>query len=177
MFGTRDPETPAGYSAPREPLLNPQDALDNIVEAFSARNTSNYMYSFANPTNSDTTFRFFPDVTTSSYDSVIFESWDYYKEFLFISNLLSRYLLPPDSAASIIFEAENVLPGETYPVYRERYFITVGSLNPELPREYSGLANIKFDRNNNFDWVIIEWEDERVPDYPALTDLKISMPN
>lgn len=177
MFGTRNPETPAGYSAPREPLLNPQDALDNIVEAFSARNALNYMYSFANPSNSDTTFRFIPDITTSSYDSIIFESWDYDKESSFISILFSNNVLPADSAASITFEAKNVLPGETYPVYREKYFITIGSVNPNLPREYSGLANIKFDRNNNFDWVIIEWEDERVPDYPALTDLKISMPN
>lgn len=175
LFDTREPESPVGLSIPREPLLEPQDALDNIIEAFSDRNASNYMYSFASPSNSDTIFRFVPDITSASYDSVVFEDWGYAKEYNFISNLLSNYSIHADSTASISFEADNILPGESYPIYQEKYAIIIGSSNPELPREYSGIANITFDRNNNFDWVIIKWEDERIPDFPSLTDLKISM--
>ena len=85
--------------------------------------------------------------------------------------------LPADSIANFYFEPEDILPSESYQDYRGIYTIKIGSSNPDLPRDYSGIANITFDRNSIDDWVILVWEDERVPDYPSLTDLKISMPN
>lgn len=175
LFDTREPENPVGTPHFWTPPLSPGDVLDNITEAFSRRDDWLYMKSFAEPDFTDSAFIFFPDISSVSYDSTIFANWDYYAEQTFIRNFFDLQILPQDSTVFIEFTPESEPPGEDLPIYREYYSIVYGHANPNLPREYSGRADIQFDRNRSGNWVIISWKDEKMGDYPSMTELKASI--
>ena len=177
MFGTREPENPTGTSSLWIPPANPAGVLANIAEAFQVRDGILYMRSFARPGYSDSTFSFRPDYTSASYDSTIFSGWGYDSEQSFILMLFSPPFLPADSACSIEFIAESEPPGEFLPLYREQYILTIHHTNSNLPAEFSGNANIQFDRNHNGDWVIISWTDETSGESSGITELKSAISN
>ena len=177
LFETRNPESPEGITNFWTPPVDPADVLDNINMAFSLHDASLYMKSFAKPDNADSLFRFYPDMSTIGYDTTLFTQWGYYDEDAFIRNLFSPDFLPSNAVAMIEFIAESEEPGENTPVYRESYTITLQLTDLELPQEYSGKANIRFDRDYNSNWVIISWEDEASGDNPSITQLKSIVSN
>lgn len=172
MFGTRNPESPDGGSSIWNPPASPSEALENVALGFQIRNSVIYMKSFAQPGYSDSAFAYVPDNTSASYDSAVFIGWGYEKEQSFILTLFSGGFLPADSVCEIEFIAESEPPGVILPIYRESYILTIHHTNPALPIQYSGRAEIQFDRNHNGDWVIIRWTDENSDGSPTLTELK-----
>ncbi len=176
IFDTRDPENPAGTSNIWNPPANPRAVLDNISLFFASRDGVLYMKSFAQPGFADSVFKFQPDFSSPSYDSTLFSAWGYDNELQFILSIFAPDFLPVDSACSIIFNPENEPPGEFYPEYRENYIIELHHINPGLPLQFSGRADIRFDRNHNGDWVIIEWNDENSGGV-TLTELKSAVSN
>lgn len=177
LFETRNPESPEGITNFWTPPVNPADVLENINMAFSLHDASLYMKSFAKPGNADSLFRFEPEISTIGYDTALFTDWGYYDEDAFIRNLFSPDFLPSNAVALIEFTAESEEPGENTPIYRESYNITLQLTDLELPQEYSGKANIRFDRDYNSNWVIISWEDEASGDNPSITKLKSIVSN
>ncbi len=176
LFDTREPEEPTGTSSIWTPPANPSDVLQNLVLAFSLRDEYLYMKSFAQPGYADSAFIFQPDYSSPSYDSSLFDDWDYYDEQAFIITLFSPDFIPLDSVCSLEFEAESTTPGES-PLYREKYFLTIRHTNSNLPKEYSGRADVRFERNHSGDWVIIRWNDESYGDAPNLTELNSLISN
>jgi len=177
FFDTRNPESPEGSTNFWTPPVDPADVLENVNMAFSLHDASLYMKSFAKPDNADSAFTFYPDMSTIGYDTTLFTQWGYYDEDAFIRNLFSPDFLPTNAVALIEFIAESEEPGENTPVYRESYTITLQLTDLELPQEYSGKANIRFDRDYNNNWVIISWEDEASGDNPSITKLKSIVSN
>jgi len=176
VFDTREPENPAGSSNIWNPPANPRQVLDNISTYFALRDGVLYMKSFAQPGFADSVYQFQPDYTSPSYDSTLFSVWGYDNELQFILSLFSPDFLPADSLCSIVFNPENEPPGEFYPQYRENYLIELHHTNPGLPSQFSGKADIRFDRNLSGDWVIIEWKDENSGGV-TLTELKSAVSN
>ena len=177
LFETRDAESPLGSANIWNPPANPREVLDNISQAFSLHDGLLYMKSFARTGYSDSAFVFHPDWSSASYDSTIFADWGCSAEQSFILTLFSQDFLPLDSTASIQFIAESEPPGETLPLYRENYSIVIHHTQSSLPNEYTGRADIRFDRNHNGDWVIITWTDEQTGNNPSLTELKSTLSN
>jgi len=177
LFETREAEIPVGSANIWNPPANPREVLDNISLAFSLHDGLLYMKSFAQTGYSDSAFMFHPDWSSASYDSTIFADWGYSAEQSFILTLFSQDFIPLDSTASIQFIAESEPPGEILPIYRENYTIIIQHTQSNLPKEFSGRADIKFDRNHNSDWVIIAWTDEQTGNDPSLTELKSTLSN
>jgi hypothetical protein len=171
LFNPRDAEQPSGSSGNWIPPANPRGVLDNISAGFELHDAIFYMKSFAKPNYIDTAFVFFPDVSVPAYDSTVFSEWGYDAEQAFILALFSPDFLPPDSSASVYFEPVSEPPGETAPLYREKYTLIVHTTT-DLPSEYSGYADIRFSRNYNDEWVMISWQDERIEGATSLTELK-----
>jgi hypothetical protein len=171
LFNPREPEDPSGSSGNWTPPANPREVLENISSSFTLHDGILYLKSFAKPNYIDTAFVFIPDVSVPSYDSTIFTEWDYDTEQAFILTLFSPDFIPSDSSASIYFQAISEPPGEITPVYREKYTLTIHSTE-DLPSEYSGYSDIRFDRNYNSEWVITSWIDEKIEGVPSLTELK-----
>jgi hypothetical protein len=176
-FSTREAEEPGGSSNIWIPPANPAEVLENIDLAFQLHDGILYMKSFAQPGYSDSIFVFHPDVTSPNFDSSIFTDWGYSREQAFIFTLFSPDFLPQDSLISFQFIPEIEPPGEYLPLYREKYNIVVHHTQANLSTEFSGRAEIQFDRNHNGDWVIINWTDEKLEDKPTFTELKSAISN
>jgi len=176
IFGTREPENPAGSSNIWPPAVTRRQVLDNISLAFTAQDAVLYMKSFAQPDFADSVFKFIPDYTSPSYDSTIFAAWGYSAEQQFILTIFAPNFLPADSLCSIEFLAENEPPGEDNPQYREHYTIELHHTDSGLPQHFSGRADLRFSRNQSGYWVIIEWIDENSGGV-TLTELKSAVSN
>ena len=177
IFDTRDPESPTSQTNPWTPPPNPAAVLGNMESAFSARDAVLYMKCFAQPGSSDSTYIYRPDQTSSAYDPILFDGWGYESEQIFISSLFVPDILPLDSACSMEFIPESEPPGEYYPLYSEQYILTIHHTLANVPNQFSGRADVRFDRNENGDWVIISWRDEKIGDAPNLSELKALLAN
>ncbi len=177
IFDTRDPENPGGSANVWIPPVTPDDVLGNISRAFSLHDGVLYMKSYAGDADSDSGFAFSPDPASASLDTAVFAGWDFDKEQSFIRSLFTLDFIPDDSIASFQFEHESGSPSEIKPVYREAYTIRLGHIQSGIPREFAGKARIRFDRNYNGDWVIINWEDEQSGDTPTFSHLKSIISN
>ena len=177
IFDTREPESPSSPTNPWTPPPNPAGVLRNIESAFTTRDAVLYMKCFAQPGSSDSTYVFRPDQTSSAYDPTLFDGWGYESEQIFITSLFFPNILPPDSICILEFIPESEPEGEYYPLYGEQYILTIHHTLENIPYQFSGRADVRFDRNDNGAWVIISWRDEKIGDNPNLSELKAVLAN
>ncbi len=154
LFGTREPEAPAGGQSGGDLALTPERVLELLQIAVDLRDPDLYMAMI------DVDFRY--EATNSAYpeDPHVFDSWDRNREDTFIRRLLAPGLLPADSTGSIGFEEQDETPEADSVFTRQSYLIELHMTRGDLPSSYSGLAELWLVRGDDGGWRIRSWEDD-----------------
>jgi len=169
LFDTRDPDNPAGSQASDGLALSASEVLEQLETAVALHDASLYMAAISEEFGCAATLSAFPD------DPLFFEMWNWTREDVFIRSLLAQSLIPPDSIATLTFEAIEEVSFADSAVYRESYQLVIGPVDSDLPTVYQGLADLTLKREEDGGWRVVRWVDDAGGEHPAISQLRAAL--
>jgi hypothetical protein len=174
LFSTREPELPVNPQSSWVPPLSAEQVLANLQNAIFERNLENFTRSLVNPSSGIRTFRFDPDPEVASNYAVVFQDWNQDKERSVMQQAFA--LVPTDSTLFLAFieNIQEVIVSDSAVLVR-KYRLELHHGESSLPSDYEGISEFWLSPDQQGEWSIYRWIDNRVSGLPSWSLLKASL--
>jgi hypothetical protein len=173
IFKTRDPQEPSQVRSDFLPPTSPDMVLSNLKSSISEKNTLNYIQCLSSNAGNRYTFVPPPDVQ-NKYLS-IFSSWDVESERSCFENIRSH--TPLNSTSELVITGNYTLSQTDSVVYNADYTLTFAQDISSIPQTIRGNLQFSISRDNNNNWAITKWIDNRVNNQYCWSELKAQFSN
>jgi hypothetical protein len=153
LFKTRTSQEPTQVSSTYVQRTDPEQVLQNMINAFRDKNKVNYLSSF-----SDVSFVFEATAYARNTYGGVFLQWDKSSEGNYFDQV--TYKLQQNSNVTLKFDSINIVPiaadssqGDTY------YNLTVPLAETNVAKNFKGRSQFIFARDQSGDWSIRRWLD------------------
>ena len=169
IFNTRDAEKPNQPATNAKTATDPQQLIDNFLDAVKSTDVDNYLACLSDSLVSGKNFVFAP----SSEASVLFPSlsgnWDLRSEKQYFTNMKSKLV----SGALVTISLSNsfLSPQGDSAVFIATYFLDVPH-NDTFSQIFQGELKLKIFRDSRLVWRIYYWQDSKTGSYPNWSELK-----
>ena len=169
IFTTRDPEDPDSGRSSSLPATTPNQLFENFRLALQDKTVDNYMRLFPDDLSSEIAFEFIPSAgAISKYPSL--SQWSLNSERLYFNNVAVATL---QGEGILLTQSElNSITTVDSAVYQFDYTLIVPFVEEEITETYKGRAEYIIKLNSSNEWVIAQWEDIEVENYPSWSELK-----
>ncbi|OGU54611.1 MAG: hypothetical protein A2V66_17335 [Ignavibacteria bacterium RBG_13_36_8] len=169
LFTTRDPEDPTSTRSNFVPATTPEILFQNLQESFRERITENYMACFVDSSYLAKQYVFNPAVSSLSQFPNL-SDWTLEAErqhFNYVKSISS-----PNIQISLLLENRSFSSVDDGWIYQYEYTLSIPTTNPAIPGIYKGIAQFKIENDSRPIWVITEWTDIQVENFPCWSELK-----
>lgn len=164
LFGTRDPEAPAGESGTFLQPDTPEQVIENLQAAIAELNTLNYRRSLS----AELVFR--PTATAEARDA-IWSSWSRAEEEQYFATLVAA--ANPTGGHSLVLNDESVtLVDASTTLLDATYVLTVNHRRPDAPTRVQGRLLWTIAQRSDGLWEITSWTDQELGVEATWSDLK-----
>ena len=173
LFTTRDAEPPDESRSNYEDAFERETVIQNLINAFSDKNTDDYIKCFSNLNFINKPFQFIPSSTALTRYTVWYD-WNLSSEAQSFNNM--KTLVPDDFPVnlSLSSSANSFSAFGDSLIYTSEYFINVPQRNGD-PLIFQGNVQFSMLRDSRSIWVIYFWKDNAFEDEPSWSDLKGSL--
>ncbi len=170
LFDTRDPESPNTGSATFTPPTSPDIVIENLRNAITERNESNYIRCMPDTLSTGRSFSFLPTASAAARYASVFTDWSLASEKAYFAALAA--LTPSSAVSSLTLNGRFTLLASDSAVYQGDYTLV-------FPHGIGGTAetvqgNLQFvlapDRTSI--WSIVRWIDSPEGNLPSWSELK-----
>lgn len=153
LFDTRTPDNPAEPSANYKPPTEPSDVFTNMANAFTDKNATNYVRSFADSATAGRAFVFEPVQALSNQG--VFLGWNRQSEEQYFIKITSEI---PLSSSSLQFNFGTPNLSEDTAFFEGTYQLTIPHAKT-FPQTALGQVQFHLIKDNLGNWVIWRWVD------------------
>jgi hypothetical protein len=150
---TRTPQEPTKNSSSRTPPTDPEKVLQNMIDAFHDKNSTNYLYSFSN-----VSFTFEATANAQRNFPGTFSTWNKSSEQDYFAALMSH--VQQNSTVTLKFDSITVNPTAADSTFGDTYYNLAVPLAPtNIEKNFKGRAQFMFARDETGLWSIRQWLD------------------
>jgi hypothetical protein len=169
LFQVREPENPSETKSSYRVPVEPNDVIQNLINAFKDKNPNDYKKNFS--TGLPLVNRDFFFVPSGNVLTSFPADWYVNEEFQYFNNIVSRS--PKDIPITLSFTDEVYDIRADSSIYSAKYYLSIPVLNSN-PNIYEGNLKFSMIRDINAAWVIYYWEDIAIQDSKSWSELKIA---
>ena len=169
LLTTRNAEDPETVRSSYISATTPDQLFINLKNSFSEKIEKDYISNFVDSSFLKLEFKFTPS-SEAILKYNILSDWNLDSEKSYFRNLINGLSKNEQIVLSLQLVSNSVSEKSENRNYN--YSITLPFENENIPNFYKGNAffNIRLDDNNQ--WVIVEWIDNKTEDYPSWSELK-----
>jgi hypothetical protein len=170
LFKTRTPEEPSVSRSSNQPPTSSEIVLENLKYSISEKNTLNYIQCFAGGSSSSLTFTFIPAPDVQKQFLSIFTNWDINSEKSYFENLRtqsSKY-----AAAELVLNGSFTFAETDSMIYNADYTLTFKHDLSNVPQTATGNLQFVIRRDQNNNWSITRWIDNKVNNQFCWSEMK-----
>ena len=169
LFDTRNPEDPKQPRSNYQLATTPELLFENLKKAFEEKFIDIYISIFVDTSYLDRTYRFIPSASAALQYSIL-SQWNLEAERTYFNRIIS---IPAAGVpVTLTLTNQSAEPGGDSARYQFNYSLLLPNNDESLPDEYRGVARFVIHVDNTNQWVITQWEDIEVPEYPSWSELK-----
>lgn len=169
LLTTRDAENPETGRSSYIAATTPDQLFINLQNSFAEKIEKDYISNFVDSSFLKINYKFTPS-SEAIVKYNILSDWDLEAEKSYFRNLINNIGDGKQIILSLQLVSNSVTENSENRNYN--YSITLPIESETIPNFYKGNAffNIRLDENNQ--WVIVEWIDNKSEDYPSWSELK-----
>ncbi len=169
LLTTRDAEDPETGRSSYIAATTPDQLFINLQNSFAEKIEKDYISNFVDSSFLNISYKFTPSSEAIVKYGILSE-WDLEAEKSYFRNLVNNIGDNKQVILSLQLISNSVTEKSENRNYN--YSITLPIESESIPNFYKGNAffNIRLDDNNQ--WVIVEWIDNKTEDYPSWSELK-----
>ncbi|MBK8947057.1 MAG: hypothetical protein IPM32_17560 [Ignavibacteriae bacterium] len=169
LLTTRDAEEPETGRSSYIAATTPDQLFINLQNSFAEKIEKDYINNFVDSSFLKINYKFTPS-SEAIVKYNILSDWDLEAEKTYFRNLINNIGDGKQIILSLQLVSNSVTENSENRNYN--YSITLPIESETIPNFYKGNAffNIRLDENNQ--WVIVEWIDNKSEDYPSWSELK-----
>jgi hypothetical protein len=173
IFKTRDPEEPSQAKSNFLPPTSPEILLSNLKNSISEKNSINYIQCLSNKTSSSFTFIPPPDVRNKFLS--VFIDWDIESEKSYFENIKTH--IQSTSKSELLLTGNYLLTQTDSVIYNADYSLTFIHDIAAIPQTIKGNLQFNISRDQNNNWAITKWIDNRINNQYCWSEFKVQFSN
>jgi len=166
---TRNAEEPDIGRSSFVVATTPEQLFINLTDSFREKIERNYESCFVDSSFLNKGFTFYASSEATSKFSVL-SNWSIDEEKDYFRNLLA--IIPQEKTLVVnLFDESSSQQGDSA-IYIFNYTILLPNISNQVDLEYRGSSEFKINLDANNQWVITEWTDIGIDEYPSWSVLK-----
>lgn len=165
---TRNAEEPDIGRSSFVVATTPEQLFKNLTDSFREKIEPNYVSCFVDSAFLKKKFMFYASSEATAKFGVL-SDWNIDSEKDYFKNLITNF---PEKTIIVNLFDENKLPLGDSAIYVFNYTILLPNISNQVDLEYRGSSEFKINLDANNQWVITEWTDIGIEEFPSWSVLK-----
>ncbi len=169
LLTTRKAEDPETSRSSYIVATTPDQLFENLKNSLAEKVEKDYMSNFVDSSFLSLDYKFTPSSEAILKYNILSE-WNLDAEKTYFRNLINNI----DENKQIVLDLQLVSNSvqENSEIRNYDYSINLPITSEGIPNYYKGNASFKINLDQNNQWVIVEWIDNKTEDYPSWSELK-----